>query len=44
MEISYAEGQVPPRDSVLALYRANGWSAADKPDRLLDALAGRIIW
>jgi GNAT superfamily N-acetyltransferase len=29
-----------PRDQVLALYRACRWSAAEKPDELLRALAG----
>ncbi|NNJ25588.1 GNAT family N-acetyltransferase [Alienimonas chondri] len=28
-----------PREPVLALYRANDWSSADKPDALLSALA-----
>jgi len=27
-----------PRDSVVALYRANGWSAAEKPESLHQAL------
>lgn len=27
-------------DQVLALYRANAWSSASKPDRLMAALAG----
>jgi GNAT superfamily N-acetyltransferase len=30
---------LPPED-VIALYRANGWSSADKPRELLAALAG----
>jgi GNAT superfamily N-acetyltransferase len=29
-----------PADQVLALYRSNGWSSADKPQELLAALAG----
>ena len=34
------EGETPPRDDVLALYRANDWSSADRPDALMRALAG----
>lgn len=31
---------LPPQDQVLALYRANHWSSADKPDALNAGLAG----
>lgn len=34
------DDDVPDRESVLALYRANDWSSADDPDRLMAALAG----
>ncbi len=44
MAIRYIEGEVPTRDSVVALYRANGWSSADQPDRLMAALAGSHHW
>jgi GNAT superfamily N-acetyltransferase len=36
--IQYSETRDLPVDSVLALYRANGWSSADKPDVLHKAL------
>ena len=40
MTIRYLEGILPSPRDVLALYRANGWSSAEKPDLLLAALAG----
>jgi len=36
--IEYRETRELPLESVLALYRANGWSAADKPELLHKAL------
>src|SRR5688572_5028305 len=36
--IQYSDTRDLPRDAVLALYRANEWSSADKPDLLLKAL------
>src|SRR5438270_11485719 len=36
--VQYSETQNPPLESVLALYRANHWSAADKPELLHSAL------
>lgn len=36
--IQYHHARELERDSVLALYRANGWSSAEKPDLLLKAL------
>jgi GNAT superfamily N-acetyltransferase len=39
-EFEYREGIVPPRNDVLALYRANQWSSAEKPDALMAALSG----
>lgn len=38
-EIVYRETQVLPAGEVVALYRANGWSSAERPE-LRDALAG----
>jgi GNAT superfamily N-acetyltransferase len=38
--IDYRETRDLALDDVLALYRANGWSSAEKPDRLLKALLG----
>ncbi len=40
MDTEYREDRVLPRGQVIDLYRANGWSAADKPDELMKALAG----
>lgn len=40
MTIEYAEGRDLDREGVLALYRANSWSSADKPDALCAALRG----
>lgn len=40
MTIRYVEAEVPARDGVVALYAANGWSSAEKPDQLMAALAG----
>jgi ribosomal protein S18 acetylase RimI-like enzyme len=37
--ILYHESRELPNDDVLALYRANGWSAAQKPELLRKALA-----
>ncbi len=37
-EIELREDKELPRDQVLALYRANKWSSADKPDALLNHL------
>ena len=39
MEIEYRDSRCLPRDQVLALYRANNWNSADKPDQLMKALA-----
>lgn len=39
-DVELREGGDLPRDQVLALYRANAWSSADKPDALMRALAG----
>src|SRR5437867_1947222 len=36
--IQYSETHELPPDSVVALYRANGWSAAEKPELLHKAL------
>src|SRR5437016_13202695 len=36
--IEYTEKRNLPLDGVLALYRANGWSAAEKPDLLHSGL------
>ena len=36
--VQYSETRNPPLESVLALYRANHWSAADKPELLHSAL------
>jgi GNAT superfamily N-acetyltransferase len=36
--ITYRQTQDLPPDQVLALYRANGWSAAEKPEALCAAL------
>lgn len=38
--VTLREDRDLPREPVLQLYRANGWSSADKPDALLAALAG----
>ena len=38
MQITYRESQELPAEKVLALYKANQWSAADKPELLLKAL------
>lgn len=40
MEITLSERRDLPREEVLALYRSNGWSSADKPEELMAALAG----
>jgi GNAT superfamily N-acetyltransferase len=37
--IEYREKRALPVEDVVALYRANGWSAAAKPDLLMKALA-----
>lgn len=37
-DIELREDTTLPRESVLALYRANGWSSADKPDALMNHL------
>ena len=36
--IQYSDNRDLPRDAVIALYRANDWSSAEKPDLLLPAL------
>ena len=36
--IQYSDNRDLPRDAVIALYRANEWSSAEKPDLLLPAL------
>jgi ribosomal protein S18 acetylase RimI-like enzyme len=38
--IQYSDRRDLPREGVAALYRANGWSSAEKPDLLLKAMAG----
>ena len=38
--IQYRETRTLPAHGVLDLYRANGWSAAEKPQELLAALMG----
>lgn len=38
-QIHYSEIRDLPVESMLALYRANGWSAADKPELLQKALS-----
>lgn len=37
-DIRFSETRELPLECVLALYLANGWSAAEKPDLLLEAL------
>lgn len=39
-DLTLSETRDVPEAAVLALYRAHGWSAADKPDALLAALRG----
>ena len=38
MEIRLSETRNIKREDIIALYRANGWSAAEKPDELYSAL------
>ncbi len=38
-EVEYSFDDLPGRDEVLALYEANHWSSASKPDQLMKALA-----
>lgn len=38
MEIRLSETRNIKREEIIALYRANGWSAAEKPDELYSAL------
>ena len=38
MQITYSETRELPIEQVVALYKANDWSAADKPELLLSAL------
>lgn len=38
MQITYSEARDLPPEKVLALYKANQWSAADKPEILIKAL------
>lgn len=38
--ITFSDRRDLPREAVLALYRANRWSSADQPEKLLQALAG----
>src|SRR5262245_41426348 len=38
--IQYRDTRDIPLDSILAVYRANGWSSADKPELLFKALMG----
>ncbi len=40
MTIEFSECRELDREGVLALYRANGWSSADRPDALCAALRG----
>jgi len=40
MQIIYKQGELPEQDAVIALYEANGWSAAKKPETLMNALQG----
>lgn len=37
--ISYSETRVLPAEQVVDLYRAHGWSSAEKPAELVPALA-----
>src|SRR5216117_4135614 len=39
-EFVYSDSRDLPADEVIALYRANGWSSANRPRELLAALAG----
>ena len=39
-QIEYRSTRDLPRDGVLAIYTACGWSSAEKPDQLMAALAG----
>lgn len=39
-QLNYQDTRDLPRDQVLALYAAVGWSSAEKPDELMAALAG----
>ena len=43
MPITYRDTSDLPREGVLALYGAIGWSAAKKPDELMRALAGSDV-
>jgi GNAT superfamily N-acetyltransferase len=38
MKVIYSETRDLPVEKVVALYKANGWSSADKPELLLKAL------
>ena len=38
MEIRLSETRNIKRENIIVLYRANGWSAAEKPDELYNAL------
>src|SRR5262245_55533026 len=38
VDIQYSDTRALPLDGVLALYRANGWSSAEKPELLYKAL------
>lgn len=38
MSIEISSTDLPAMDEVIALYRANDWSAADKPEKLMAAL------
>jgi len=39
-EITYRDGEVPPIEAAVELYRRLQWSSAEKPDELAGALAG----
>ena len=38
MSVRLSETRTIKREDIIALYRANGWSAAEKPDELYNAL------
>jgi hypothetical protein len=38
MDITISERRDIPKEDIIALYKANGWSAAEKPDRLYRVL------
>jgi len=38
MDITISERRDIPKEGIIALYKANGWSTAKKPDKLYRAL------